>query len=261
MNKGALIESLMSTFVEEVAEHVSSFNRDLLALEGGEGNPEGLLQSLFRTAHNLKGAARAVDVGLVESACHALEDILARARDGERPLEPEAFEVLYATADAIQDAGARLKEKQSLAASPLAAVVSRLVAVAPGGGARPVAPLPSAPPLPATPARQPMVDRRDGDTLRVSAEKLDTVLARSGELLLAVRQTERRCTEWATLEDAASGLVADFRRLQTLVSASVAGEARAAFQQVGAGIDKLKEGLERAVAGAAAGGRGLVRTA
>ena len=62
MNKSALIESLMSTFVEEVAEHVRTFNRDLLALESGQGDPAGLLQSLFRTAHNLKGASRAVDV-------------------------------------------------------------------------------------------------------------------------------------------------------------------------------------------------------
>jgi len=36
MNKSALIESLMSTFLEEVEEHVSGFNRDLLALEGEE---------------------------------------------------------------------------------------------------------------------------------------------------------------------------------------------------------------------------------
>ena len=91
MDKTVLIESLMATFVEEVAEHVSSFNRDLLALESGQGDPTSLLQSLFRTAHNLKGASRAVDVGLVESASHGLEDILARARDGERPLDAEAF--------------------------------------------------------------------------------------------------------------------------------------------------------------------------
>ena len=121
MNKAALIESLMSTFVEEVAEHVRSFNSDLLALESGHGDAAGLLQSLFRTAHNLKGASRAVDVGVIETACHGLEDILARARDGERPLDAEAFRVLFATADAIEEAGARLKEKQSLAASPLAA--------------------------------------------------------------------------------------------------------------------------------------------
>src|SRR6185295_19042023 len=72
MNKTALIESLMSTFVEEVADHVRSFNSDLLALESGQGDSENLLRSLFRTAHNLKGASRAVDVGLVESAWHGL---------------------------------------------------------------------------------------------------------------------------------------------------------------------------------------------
>ena len=256
----------MSTFVEEVAEHVQSFNRDLLALESGQGDPASLLQSLFRTAHNLKGASRAVDVGLVESACHGLENILARARDGERPLDAEAFEILFATADAIQDAGARLKEKQSLAASPLAALASRLFATAPGAGGRLVlaapALAPSAPPLPtATAPDQAMLERREGDTLRVSVNKLDTVLARSGELLLAVRQTERRRDEWTTLEDAASELATDFRRLQTLISSDAATETRTAVQQVGAGIDNLKNGLERVVAHAATGGRGLVRTA
>jgi two-component system chemotaxis sensor kinase CheA len=263
MNKTALIESLMSTFVEEVADHVRSFNHDLLALESGQGDPASLLQSLFRTAHNLKGASRAVDVGLVEEACHGLEDILARARDGERPLDAEAFAILFATADAIADAGTRLKEKQSLAASPLAALTSRLIAIPARVATRPVtAPLPSASPLPVMPApSHTTLDRRDGDTLRVSANKLDTVLTRSGELLLAVRQAERRRGEWTTLDEAMSGLATDFRRLQTLLSPGVTPETRAAAQQVGAGIDKLKDGLERAVADAGTGGRGLVRTA
>src|SRR5687767_12925548 len=112
MNKAALIESLMSTFVEEVAEHVRSFNGDLLALEGGHGDAGALLQSLFRTAHNLKGAARAVDVESIETACHGLEDMLAGARDGQRPLDAESFRILFATTDAIQEAGLRLKGAQ-----------------------------------------------------------------------------------------------------------------------------------------------------
>src|SRR5687767_3621473 len=224
----------MSTFVEEVADHVRSFNHDLLALESGQGDPASLLQSLFRTAHNLKGASRAVDVGLVENACHGLEDILARARDGERPLDAEAFKVLFATADAIEDAGTRLKEKQSLATSPLAALAFR-PASSPIGVAPPPA---AAPPPPAAPSAAPasapvMLDRREGDTLRVSANKLDMVLARSGELLLAVRQTEKRRDEWTTLEEAASGLAADFRRLQALLAPGAAPDARAAVQQVG----------------------------
>ncbi len=260
MNRAELIESLMATFVEEVAEHVRSFNRDLLALESGQGDPASLLQSLFRTAHNLKGASRAVDVGVVESACHGLEDILARARDGERPLDADAFKILFAIADAIQDAGLRLKENQSLATSPLAALTSRLIAATPGASARPVPRRPPSVPTPRAPG-QAALDGRDGDTLRVSASKLDTVLARSGELLLAVRRTERHRDEWTTLEDATSGLAADFRRLQALVSPDAVTETRAAVQQVGAGIDKLKDGLERVVADAASGGRGLVRTA
>jgi two-component system chemotaxis sensor kinase CheA len=242
----------MSTFVEEVAEHVRSFNSDLLALESGQGDPAGLLQSLFRTAHNLKGAARAVDAGVIEKACHGLEDILARARDGERPLDAAAFKILFTTADAIEEAGARLKEKQP-------------DVTAPGAGARPVPPRQTTPSTPA-PAAPPMsVDRRDADnlrdTLRVSSDKLDTVLARSGELLLAVRQTERRRDEWTALEDAGTRLAADFRRMQSFIAPGAPPETRAAVQQVGSGIDKLKDGLERAVADAATGGRGLVRTA
>jgi two-component system chemotaxis sensor kinase CheA len=253
MNKAALIESLMSTFVEEVAEHVSSFNRDLLALEGGQGDPAALLQSLFRTAHNLKGASRAVDVTLIETACHNLEDILAGARDGDRVLDALAFKFLFATADAIQDAGLRLKEKQSLSASPLATLSS---SAPPAPSSRGIEP----PPAAAGPSAPPAHERREGDTLRVSASKLDTVLARSGELLLAVRQTERRRDEWTAIEEAAAVVLADFDRMQARLEPEV-GATRSAVQQLGAGIDKLKEALERAVADAATVGRGLVRTA
>lgn len=263
MNKSALIESLMSTFVEEVAEHVGSFNRDLLALEGGHGEPASLLQSLLRTAHNLKGAARAVDVDLVESACHRLEDILAGARDGKRPLDADAFALLFATADAIQDAGARLKEKQSLSASPLAALSSRPAMPAPVARSAPAPALePALEPAPAVVIPAPeMIDRRDGDTLRVSATKLDSVLARSGELLLAVRQTEHRRDEWTTVEETASGLAEDFSRLQALLSSEESAATRAAVTQVGASVARLKEGLERVASEAASGGRVLMRTA
>ena len=241
MNKAALIESLMETYVEELAEHVRSFNGDLLALEGGQ-EAAPLLQSLFRTAHNLKGASRAVDVAAVETACHALEDVLARARDGERPLDAEAFEFLYATADSIEEAGRTLRKAQAPAAPASA----------------PAASAPAPAPAPAGPAT---ADRRDGDTFRVSANKLDSVLSRSGELLLAVRQTERRRGEWATLEDAAATLEADLRRLQVLVPPVEGDAVRDAVQQVAAGIGKVTDRLERVMAADAAGGRGLVRTA
>ena len=255
MNKSALIESLMATYVEEAAEHVRSFNADLLALESGQGDADSLLQSLFRTAHNLKGASRAVDVGAVETACHALEDVLARARDGERPLDAEAFRFLFATADAIEETATRLKTEHS---DPARGLVAPAATPAPALAEVSATPTPAAP---AGPAAAPAADRRDGDTFRISANKLDSVLSRSGELLLAVRQTERRRGEWVTLEEAAVEVAADFRRLSALLPADEATDVRAAVQQVAAGIGKMMDRLDRVVAGDAAGGRGLVRTA
>jgi len=64
MNKTALIESLMSTFVEEVAEHVRSFNHDLLALEGGQGDATTLLQSLPEREY-LCGLSEIVKAGVI----------------------------------------------------------------------------------------------------------------------------------------------------------------------------------------------------
>ena len=67
MDKDQLVKRLMATFLEELAEHVGALNRDLLALEQQADGPKRgeLLQTLFRTAHSLKGAARSVSLSLI----------------------------------------------------------------------------------------------------------------------------------------------------------------------------------------------------
>ena len=90
------------------------------------------MRTLFRTAHSLKGAARSVSVGLIESACHRLEEILAAVRDGKKALDAELFVVLFAAADAIEEAGMRLREQRDLSDTPLAALLPRLEAAAAG---------------------------------------------------------------------------------------------------------------------------------
>src|SRR5262245_16151085 len=83
MDKQELAQLLMATFVGELDERVQALNRDLLALEGRPAANEraDLLKALFRSAHSLKGAARAVNVELIETACHQMEEILAAVRD------------------------------------------------------------------------------------------------------------------------------------------------------------------------------------
>src|SRR3546814_14163473 len=84
MDNDALIRRLMATFLDELQDHVRALERDLLVLEK-ETDPAAkieLYNVLFRTAHSLKGAARSVNVGVVEAACHRLEEIFASMRDG-----------------------------------------------------------------------------------------------------------------------------------------------------------------------------------
>src|SRR5262249_11458507 len=137
VNRDQLIQRLMATFLEELEEHVGALNRDLLALEKGATGDERAerLKTLFRTAHSLKGAARAVNAGVIESACHRLEEILASARDGVVPLDSDRFALLFAAADALEEAGMRLREQQDLAGSPLAALLPRLASAAAGNAA------------------------------------------------------------------------------------------------------------------------------
>src|SRR5271155_5826207 len=100
MDKDQLVKRLMTTFLEELEEHVQAFNRDLLALKKDPSAAERAerLKTLFRSAHSLKGASRSVNVGLLEKACHGLEEILAAVQEGKMALSPDLFSLLFATA-------------------------------------------------------------------------------------------------------------------------------------------------------------------
>ena len=156
MDKDQLIKRLMKTFLEELEEHVGALNRDLLALEKDSAGQERTerLKTLFRTAHSLKGAARSVNVTLIESACHRLEEILSAARDGKARLGPDLFAVLFAAADGLEEAGMRLREQQDLTGAPLASLLPRLEAAADGGASAEPAPASTGTPVPSPPAAE-----------------------------------------------------------------------------------------------------------
>ncbi len=265
MDKGKFIERLMATFLVELGEHVRALNEELLALEkdpAGAGRAERL-KVLLRAAHSLKGAARSVGVGLIEEACHRLESILTALRDGPLTFSPDLFALLFATADALEEAGMRLREQQDLSDSPLAALLPRLEEAA--GGTVP-APVPVAPrlaaqvPLPSRPvagppaAKPPDVPRaaapppphQDAERVpgvvafvRVPAEKLDAMLTRSGELLVARRRIESRIEELAALREEWTGLVKPLRKHVSLEpSAGIAS-------RFGDQLDRIEEDFER----------------
>jgi len=98
-----LLRELLATFALEAQDHLQTINRDLLALEKGpeaEKSAE-LLAEIFRAAHSLKGAARAVNLPAAGEVSHRLETLFARLRDGQVAASPALFDLAYQTLDAL----------------------------------------------------------------------------------------------------------------------------------------------------------------
>ena len=77
---------LLAAFEVEHREHIEAI-RAALGAAGGERTPDW--NDVFRRAHSLKGAARAVDLPAVEALAHRLEALFERVRTGA-PLNREA---------------------------------------------------------------------------------------------------------------------------------------------------------------------------
>ena len=92
---------LLATFTIEAQEHLKGITDGLIALErgGSAEQQEETLEAVFREAHSLKGAARAVTRTDIESVCQALEGVFAALKRGETKLSPELFDLMQRTRD------------------------------------------------------------------------------------------------------------------------------------------------------------------
>jgi two-component system chemotaxis sensor kinase CheA len=297
MDREQLVKRLMTTFLEELDEHVQLFNRDLLALKKEPAAAERAerLKTLFRTAHSLKGAARSVSVSAIEGACHRLEEILAAVQDGRLALGPDLFALLFATADAIEETSMQLREGHESAGAPLTKLLPQLDAAAGGRGAR--TGTPAVPPSPSVaekkssplrsaaasgpePTRVPAVAApppAGGETLaesagsqatvRVPAEKLDALLARSGELLVARRRVQSRSQEAMALRESVRRWRAEWQAVEKplgkLLQENDGAPSRGAHSlaRVGNNLRQLENDLERLTTTLAGDGRLLRQVA
>lgn len=257
MEREELVRRLMATFLEELEERVRDFNRDFLALEKdpGPGRAE-VLKSALRTAHSLKGAARSVGAGLIESVCHQVEELLGALRDGRLALERDLLQLLFECADAIHAAGPLLREGRSLQEGGLASLTPRLLAAASGA-------FPAQERQEPASLSQPSGAERggpDGASVRVAAAKLDALLAQGGQLLVAQRRTEGVARDIEALQEALRRWQAEWRASERVVKRSAQGLPRRAALTLLKTRDRMvsfEKELERLAGRAAADHRAL----
>lgn len=166
-----LRELLISGFRAEISDHVQVMTDGLLALEQHPAAGEerrAVLESIFRGAHNLKGAARSIGITTIEQLAHALEDPVAMMQRGECEPSPELFTACHRVLDAIQALQPTCTPEdntlpevalQALAAlepyrqaPPPAASAAPLDAESPGPASQGAAPEPASLPVQETPA-------------------------------------------------------------------------------------------------------------
>lgn len=172
---------LLATFRVEAEEHIQALSSGLLELErAGDGEVRAkVIESVFREAHSLKGAARAVGLAGIEQVCHSAENLFSALQRGEVRLSQAVLDALH---DAVDGLAALLRKADATAGGDSAVAASRLLARLDGvlraKEARPaegeLQQTAEAPDRPSSTA-----------TVRISTERLDALLFQAEELLSA----------------------------------------------------------------------------
>jgi two-component system chemotaxis sensor kinase CheA len=115
--------NLLSIFWGEVGDYLQTLNNALLQIETGSApDQEAVLREMNRVAHSMKGAARAVGIGVIEKLGHYMEDVFEAAYKHQLTLSPAVCDLLYDSLDMITNV-VNGGENDTAA---LAAVIARL---------------------------------------------------------------------------------------------------------------------------------------
>lgn len=96
-------KKLRATFRVEADEHIRAMSSGLVELEKSLTDEERatLVETIFREAHSLKGAARAVNASEIESICQSLESVFSVLKHKSLAFSAALFDVLHGCVDTI----------------------------------------------------------------------------------------------------------------------------------------------------------------
>ncbi len=194
------IAQAMPAFISEAAEQTDNIEQLLLQLEENPGDKE-LLDSLFRSAHTVKGSAGIFGLGKVVEFTHHVETLLDRMRDGDIALTAKLNTLLLQCNDQIKflvasasDPGADTAQS----AQERADLVTQLQAATHGAKAAPAAkaaaPSVASPaPAPEGPTRWKIVAKFGPELYRNGMDPLSIVryLGGMGEVISIQCDTEK----------------------------------------------------------------------
>jgi len=106
MREEDLLKKLRAAFKMEAEERLASISTNLLELEKIDVPPDkksDILEIIFREAHSLKGASRAVNMMDIENLCQPMESVFSALKRGTISLSPDLFDTLHASLELIDE--------------------------------------------------------------------------------------------------------------------------------------------------------------
>lgn len=223
---------LRATFRIEAAEHLQAMAAGLLALEKTAIPDEerGIVETVFRSAHSLKGAARAVNLLEVETICQSLEDVFASWKRQDSSPTPQLLDAIHHTLDSVSAMTADPEFQRGKArADSLSTYVESIRRLDPSSLGLQTTQLKreaveegEAPPISKSITERAAIP----ETVRIAVAKLDARLLEAEEMLAAKLATGQRASEsrelverledwkkrWAQVQPIVRGLVQTIER-------------------------------------------------
>ena len=173
-------------FISESREHLRAMNELIISLEKEAGDGEKI-DSLFRSAHSIKGMAASMGYGDVAELAHKIEDLMDRVRKGIIEFEPGVADLLLAGADHLE-AMILDVEKDGTGNSDISGLLQKIAGYTPSVAAV-AAPSPStdqaAQLQPASMDKKSETRQKPAEsrhTVRVKTEILDHLINTTGEI-------------------------------------------------------------------------------
>ncbi len=204
----AFLKKLLATFKIEAGEHVARISSGLLALEKTPNERQTeIIETVFREAHSMKGAARSVNLVHIESLCGSLETLFASLKSKEISLTRDMLDVLHTAVDSLLKLVESAEPGKASSREPVTRrLIAKIEEAAKAGKHLPegsndedeeediIAPEPEVH-GDAAEGRGSPVGKAPSETTRIAKTKLDAILLQAEGLLSVKMSASQRCTE------------------------------------------------------------------
>lgn len=211
-----LLEELRLVFRDELADHLATLERELVAISRPDLDPARLSLAsaeIHRAVHSLKGAARAVGYEAIERFCHAFESKLTPLRSATIDSLPELKRYARLVHSGLRACASSLDRAGTPDVEALAARLAEVDGQLEGDAPRPRSI--TDPELRHEPAGD-SGSAGAGETTRVSVERLDGVVVAAEAVIASLDERAAKRAHASAISDSIHLLHEELRAMENL---------------------------------------------